>query len=70
VTNQPYSCGDQCPWLGCSECAFRGWESDVAQADSRVSGARDVPDFGRLGGSKTAPGVASTNTEGLAQPKL
>ena len=28
VTNQPYSCGESCPFRGCSECAYKGWQVD------------------------------------------
>jgi hypothetical protein len=65
-------CDPFCPFVrDCPSCAFRGGDSSAAQQDSArpqmrwtVSAACDN------GGSTTAPGVASTNTEGLAQPKL
>ena len=48
--------------------AIRAWRETsgipVSQGNHDDSGA----DFGTIGVRKTAPGVASTNTEGLVQP--
>ena len=49
---------DGCPFKGCDDCDAKGGETVVAQEDS----ARYAIDWD----SKTAPGVASTNTGSLA----
>jgi hypothetical protein len=49
---------DSCPFRGCGSCEFQGGEALVAQAISSV--------LRYAGASKTAPGVASTNTGSLA----
>jgi len=58
VTDEPWHC-DGCPFRGCPECPAKGGGTVAAQADSAH--------FGYAWGSKTAPGVASTNTEGLTR---
>lgn len=67
-----YSCGESCPWKSCAECCHRGWESDVAQANPRVSGARETPVSGRLRTEPTSrpPEVLVTPAEGLARTQL
>ena len=49
-------CDRFCPFLACPECR---WQGGVKRANS--------PESWENWGSKTAPGVASTNTEGLAR---
>jgi hypothetical protein len=65
-------CDALCPFVrDCPSCAFRGGDSSAAQQDSaRESDARCADSEVARGTIETAPGVASTNTEGLAQPKL
>jgi hypothetical protein len=62
-------CQPFCPFIrDCPSCAFRGGDSSVAQQDSaRESDARCAVSEVARGTIETAPGVASTNTEGLTR---
>lgn len=58
-------CGPFCPFLGCASCEYASGTDAPAETD--VSAGQTGCASGTLEahGNKSAPGVASTNTEGL-----
>ena len=62
-------CSPYCPMTACDLCIWAGGVEPQGIPDDGPVAETDAIAYDK-GAKQTAPGVASTNTEGLAQPKL